>query len=211
MQRSMLLASAVAALCLAAAAVSGPKNELHEALQLQPDLERGRALYTTCAACHQPDGGGTPDGTVPRIAGQHYRVIIEQLADFRDDERIDPRMTAFSSRHHLEGPQQLADVAAYAESLPEPDKIQTGPDQFVRYGAQVYARACVHCHGRAGEGNDALRYPRLGRQQYSYLLKQLKMISQGNRPNVGWDHSGLVGSLTQEEMLGMADFLSRLR
>lgn len=207
----LALAGAAFALCVTGGAASIPTNELRDAMQLEPDLERGRSLYATCAACHQPDGAGVPDGAIPRIAGQHYQVIVKQLADFRDEERFDPRMTAFSARHHLAGAQELADVAAYVESLPDPASIETGPDRFVRCGARVYQRACIHCHGAGGEGSDALRYPRVGGQHYSYLARQLEAIAHGDRPNAGWDHSGLVGSLTHEELLGMADYLSRLR
>src|SRR4029453_14009964 len=70
-------------------------NELQDALQLKPDLEHGGSLYATCAACHQSHGGGNPESAVPSIAGQHYQVVIEQLANFRDAARWDPRMSAF--------------------------------------------------------------------------------------------------------------------
>src|SRR5688572_14874919 len=72
-------------------------NELNDALRRKPNREHGRVLYETCAACHQPDGGGVAEGDIPNIAGQHYRVILRELTDFRDTERLDLRMESFAS------------------------------------------------------------------------------------------------------------------
>ncbi|MFX8637274.1 c-type cytochrome, partial [Acinetobacter baumannii] len=34
-------------------------------------------LFRKCAVCHGPSGGGTVDGGVPRIAGQHASVLAK--------------------------------------------------------------------------------------------------------------------------------------
>ena len=44
------------------------------------DLVRGQALFATCAACHNVDGSGMPDGSVPAIAGQYRAVIVADYA-----------------------------------------------------------------------------------------------------------------------------------
>jgi cytochrome c553 len=201
----------LAAALVTAFALGAQTNELRDALKLKPDHEHGRALYETCAACHQPDGAGVADGEIPNIAGQHYEVILKELVDFRDSERIDMRMNAFTARHHLEGPQDLADVAAYISSLPQRWTKQYGPGTYVGVGAQVYGRACGHCHGAAGEGHDQLRYPRLAGQHYGYLVKEMDMMIGGARFNVAWDHSKLLESLRDEEITGIADYLARLK
>src|SRR5688572_27120486 len=105
MQKSIL---GFAAVLVAALAYAAPTNELREALKRKPNWERGRALYEICAACHQPNGAGVMDGSVPNIAGQHYQVILKQLTDFRGTERLDLRMETFA-RHHLKNSQDLAD------------------------------------------------------------------------------------------------------
>jgi cytochrome c553 len=196
---------------LATLACATQTNELRDALERKPNHEHGSSLYDTCAACHQPDGAGVTDGDIPSIAGQHYEVILKQLVDFRDTERIDLRMNAFAARHHLEGPQDLADVAAFISSLPPQWTKEVGTSQFTALGGQVYRRACANCHGADAEGNNKLRYPRLAGQHYGYLVKQIDMMSHGSRSNVSWDHSKLLEGLTDEEIVGVADHLARLR
>jgi cytochrome c553 len=201
-------------LLLAALATHAPavqENELRAALELKPNREHGRKLYETCAACHQADGGGVADGEIPVIAGQHYEVILKELADFRDMERMDIRMEAFASRHHLEGPQDLADVAAYISSLPFRWTKQHGPGSDAAIGLQAYERACGSCHGQAGEGDNDLRIPRLAGQHYGYLVKQMDTMIGGSRFNVSWDHSKLIESLGDKEITGVADALSRVQ
>jgi cytochrome c553 len=199
-----LLVLGVAAMLLGPPAKTAQTNELHEALKLKPNHKQGRKLYETCAACHQSSGAGVADGSIPNIAGQHYQAILKQLADFRDTEPVNPRMERFASRHHLKGPQDLADVAAFISSLPAQPTQDFGSGQFSNLGLQAYARLCRHCHGAAGEGANRLGYPRLAGQHYRYLMKQLGPI------NVSSDHSKLLKSLTDEEIMGVADYLARL-
>lgn len=204
-------ALALAGTLLAVLASATQSNELHEALKRKPDMEHGRVLYETCAACHQPDGAGVADGHIPVIAGQHYEVIITQLVDFRRSERVDLRMNAFAARHHLEDSQDIADVAAYISSMPTQQTDEAGTGQFTVLGAQVYKRACVTCHGADGEGNSQLRQPRLAGQHYRYLARQIDMMIRGTRSNMSWDHSNLLKGLTAEEVTGVADYLARMR
>jgi cytochrome c553 len=185
-------------------------NELQDALQLKPDLEHGRTLYSTCAACHQSHGGGTPDGAIPSIAAQHYEVTIEQLADFRDAARWDPRMSAFTAEHHLAGPQDLADVAAYIAALPPQPSAEVGPGDRTALGGQLYGRACQSCHGARGEGDASQRIPRLGGQHFGYLVRQIRAIATRERPKAGLDHAPLLDDLPDGEVVAVADYLSRI-
>ncbi len=52
-----------------------------------PTSINGAVLFQTCAVCHDSSGGGTPDGHVPRISGQHFSVLVEQLVDYRNNRR----------------------------------------------------------------------------------------------------------------------------
>src|SRR5688500_18898239 len=115
MQRTkkVILAVAFSSLPLIGIAASAAKQEFAAVLRRTPDPTNGQELFETCAACHGSRGGGVTDGTVPAIAGQHYRVIVKQLVDFRHDQRWDIRMEHFTDRHRLPNPQQLADLAAY--------------------------------------------------------------------------------------------------
>lgn len=185
-------------------------NEMSDALKRKPDRRHGETLYDHCAVCHRADGSGDAKKGVPNIAGQHYQAILKQLVDFRDTERLDLRMEASASKHHLRGAQDLADVAAYIARMPLQGTTDTGPNKHSYAGKLAYDRACAHCHGAAGEGNADRRYPRLAGQHYTYLLKQIDSMIGGSRFNAGWDHSQLMTGLTDDEMVGVAEYLARL-
>ena len=194
---------------LAGLAFAAPISELREALARKPNIEHGSSLYEVCSSCHQPDGAGAAGSDVPSIAGQHSGVIIKQLVDFRDTKRIDLRMNAFASSHRLNGPQDLADVAAYIATLPPQQTDEVGNGLYTGAGAQAYKRACESCHGSVAEGNDQLRHPRLAGQHYRYLVRQIELMIDGSRRNMTWDHARLLESLTDEEITGLADHLAR--
>jgi len=203
-------AIAWAAILLATMACATQTNELRAALKLKPDPKHGAALYETCASCHRANGAGAAHDGVPNLAGQHYQVIIKQLVDFRDTERLDLRMEGFASQHYLEGPQDLADIAAHISNLTPQPTNNVGSGEYTRLGAAAYLRACRHCHGEAAQGDNRLRYPRLAGQHYNYLIKQIDMMIGGTRFNVSWDHAKLLENLTDEEIVGLADYLARL-
>jgi cytochrome c553 len=195
-----------------AADAEDARRELLEAARLTPDPANGKALFETCAACHQPDGLGTSDGSVPAIAGQHGSVLLKQLTDFRHDRRWDERMQHFSDRHHLPTAQDLTDVAAYASKLPRfgarADAVGSGA--YLKQGASVYFRVCEACHAPLGQG-DVLRFrPRLAGQHYVYLLKQLTDTALGQRPGMDAEHVTRIRALSDDEKRGVADYLSRL-
>lgn len=218
------LATAALALALSAVALraqelptfpertAAAREEFHEVLQLEPNLERGKALFDTCAACHGADGRGTTDGTVPAVAGQHVSVLVKQLVDFRNDRRWDERMQHFAARHSLGGPQDLLDVAAYAESLPRSAPLAggIGSGEALQRGASVYFRECEPCHGPIGEGDLRRLRPRLAGQHYAYLLRQLEETAAGRRPGMDDAHVRRIRALSAEERRGVADYLSRL-
>ena len=47
------------------------------------DLEKGKEINGTCAACHGDQGAGGKKGEYPRIAGQRVAYIENQLKSFR--------------------------------------------------------------------------------------------------------------------------------
>lgn len=212
MRRQVACAVAVlASTLLAGLAQAAQSNELREALQRKPNYEHGNSLYEACAACHRLDGAGSADDDTPAIAGQHYAVVLEQLADFRKTRRIDLRMNAFAASHRLDDTQDLADVAWFISRLPPQQTARVGDGRFTAVGARAYGRACGSCHGAEAEGNGELRHPRLAGQHYEYLVNQMEMMIRGSRFNMSWDHSKLLESLTNDELVGVADHLARLK
>ena len=54
---------------------------------LAQDLEAGRVLYGTCAACHGPNGEGLEALNAPKIAGQQAWYTVRQLQNFKNGVR----------------------------------------------------------------------------------------------------------------------------
>jgi len=187
---------------------SGPR-ELEQALGARPDPEHGAQLFRNCAVCHGIHGGGTTDGGVPRIAGQHVSVILKQLVDYRHDQRWDIRMEHFADRHHLANAQAMADVAAYVHSLTPDTPPGAGDGQLVEQGAALYSRKCASCHGLSGEGSATRRIPRLAGQHFEYLQRQIYDAVDHRRPNFSRGHIRMLAKLQREDIVGLADFLSR--
>ncbi|HUG03630.1 MAG TPA: c-type cytochrome [Steroidobacteraceae bacterium] len=187
-------------------------TDFRNAMKLEPDLQQGAELFTTCAACHAASGLGTEDGSIPAIAGQHVSVLVKQLVDFRHDRRWGERMRNFASQHHLDGPQEMLDVAAYAGSLPRwpPLAGGTGDTVALNEGNVVYHRDCAACHGPLGLGELRRLRPRLAGQRYQYLLRQLEETADRMRPGMDVRHVKLIGALSAEERRAVADYLSRL-
>jgi cytochrome c553 len=173
-------------------------------------MVHGEALFETCAACHGTDGAGTRDGNVPAIAAQHLRVIARELVDYRHDKRWDERMQHFSDEHHLNGAQEIADVAAYISDLQPKRTLGAGRGEYLDHGADVYARLCASCHGAAAEGDNLKRYPRLAGQHSEYLLRQMHDAVEGRRPNFPREHVALLKRFEQLDFVAVADYLSRL-
>jgi cytochrome c553 len=185
-------------------------GEKMEALQLTGDLENGEEAFEICSACHLPSGAGRPDGTFPQLAGQHPTVLIKQMADIREGRRDNPIMYPFAST--LIDPQELADVAAYIQTLPIPQNNGKGPgdEAMLKRGAELYARDCVECHGEQGEGNAAKFYPVLAGQHYKYLLRQIEDIAAGRRRNANPDMVKIVKEYPEEDLMAVTDYMSTI-
>jgi cytochrome c553 len=187
-------------------------DEFRAAVALEPDRGHGKALFAACAGCHQANGSGSADGTIPVIAGQHVSVLVKQLVDFRHDRRWHAKMQGAAKSHELSSPQDVLDVAAYAESLrrPPPPKGGMGDGKALQQGQVIYYRECAECHGRLAEGDLRTLRPRLAGQHYAYLLRQLNETATGQRPGMDDAHVKRIGALTEAERSAVADHLSRL-
>lgn len=208
----MFLAGLLAlALAPAALAASPAMQDFQEAIGKTPDAARGERLYVPCAGCHRPNGRGNMDGSVPLIAGQHLRVIIRQLADYRHARRWDPRMQHYADNHVLPDVQALADVAAHIAALDRAGTAGTGKGDQLPLGRSLYAQHCASCHGRTGEGDAETLAPRIAGQHYAYLLRQLHDAVEGRRPNFPAEHIRLLERFGRDELTGLADALARMK
>jgi cytochrome c553 len=187
-------------------------KEFRAAIDLTPNLEHGAKLFESCAECHGKDGGGSPYGTIPVIAGQHVSVLVKQLVDFRHERRWDVRMQGAAKHEELKNSQDLLDVAAYAESLKRPPPREMGPaDAAIQQeGRRIYYRDCERCHGRLAEGDLRSMIPRLAGQNYPYLRHQFIDVAYRQRLGMDPEHIERIGKLSEKDLTAVADYLSRL-
>jgi cytochrome c553 len=191
-------------------AVATARQELQQALRSKPNLDHGAELFRNCAVCHGPQGGGTRDGGVPRIAGQHISVLAKQLVDYRHDRRWDIRMEHFADKHHLSDGQAIADVTAYIHQLTADAPPGVGDGELAPHGFNVYDRLCNTCHGKTAEGDAKRMVPRIAGQHYDYLMRQIYDATDGRRPNFPVVHVRLLAHLDRRDIVGLADYLSRI-
>ncbi|MFQ5415938.1 MAG: c-type cytochrome [Myxococcota bacterium] len=184
-------------------------GEKVEALNLTGNVENGADAFEVCSACHLPSGAGRPDGTFPQLAGQHTTVLIKQIADIREGRRDNPIMYPFAKT--LTDPQELADVAAYIETLAIPSDNGRGPGKNLELGEKLYKRDCVKCHGDFGQGNAEKFFPVLAGQHYKYLLRQIGDIAAKRRRNANPDMVKIVVNYSPEELDAVVDYMSRLK
>jgi cytochrome c553 len=184
------------------------EGEKIEALKKKGDPKAGEDLFEVCSACHLPSGAGRPDGTFPQLAGQHATVILKQLADIRSGLRDNPIMYPFALT--LSDPQQLADTAAYIQTLKIPHDNGKGPGTDLETGKKLFERDCKTCHGANGEGNAEKFFPVLAGQHYKYMLRQATDIRDGRRRNANPDMVKIIKTYSDKEIDAIVDYMSRL-
>ena len=190
-------------------AASPASSEYQAALRATPDVGHGAELFTQCVACHGKEGQGLPDGSTPRIAGQHFRVIVKQLVDFRYGKRWDFRMQQRANRH-LGAFQDIADVASYLSQQPRGSDAGESSSNTLAHGANIYAANCYACHGERGEGDDNAAVPMLAGQHPAYLLRQMYDSVDGRRPTLTRLHSARIKPLDFEQLRAVANYLSQV-
>jgi cytochrome c553 len=196
---------------LAAIGADRESAQYARAVGLKPDLARGAELFARCASCHGADAGGRTNGEIPRIAGQHFRVLVRQIIDFRSGKRWDMRMEGVATSHDsIPELQDVADVAAYVSGLDHEGARGIGDGQNLERGRALYSSQCQSCHGPVAEGSDARRTPRLAGQHAGYLLRQMYDAVDGRRPLLRESHRKLLAPLDFAQLRGLADYLSRI-
>jgi cytochrome c553 len=173
--------------------------------------DAGKAKALTCTACHGPEGNSS------NIAGQNAPYIQAQLMAFKDGSRKDPLM---SSQAMLLSAEDMADLAAYFESLP-PAAQSVADASLVARGEALYrggdkesgASACLACHGPTGRGNPAAKYPALNGQHAAYTSKQLQAYSDGIRETDGKTRimRDIAARLDKDDIAAVASYVQGLK
>ena len=185
-------------------------REIEQALQLTPNIEQGLEIYRGCARCHKPEGWGLGNGSVPQLAGQHSKVVIKQLSDIRAGNRGNPMMLSQACVEAIGGAQDVADVAAYIDTLKISVGNGKGPGIDLELGERLYRENCARCHGAKGEGKPDEYTPRIQAQHYKYLKRQFRWIKDGKRQNANVEMAAQIQHLKTLETQAVLDYVSRL-
>ena len=186
------------------------KGEKLDALLLKGDIIRGAEAFQPCQGCHRRGATGSASGLYPRLAGQHATVLVEQIADIRAGKRVNSTMAPFSDEHVLTT-QEIADIAAYLQSLPPRSLPEAkGPGRGLDRGEKLYGKDCIACHGHRGEGDSQKFTPLIAGQHYQYLLREMALIRDGKRGNANPDMVKVISAYGNDDLAAVADYISRL-
>lgn len=208
----------VARLMLAAVFFYAPFAVAAQSAPQAGDPEAGKALATTCAACHGQGGAAPIDPTYPVLAGQNERYLRRQIEAIQSNSRPVALMTG-----QLDGKsaQQLADLAAYFASQPAPVGATDAGDAALTLAKGIYkggildkgVAACSSCHSPSGDGNAPAGFPDISGQSPGYVVAQLTAYREGNRTTDEY-YGGMMRSvashLTDKEISALADYLRGL-
>lgn len=187
-------------------------NEMYaeklQALKARGDGLRGEISFEICQGCHRAKALGRPDGTYPRLAGQHATVLIKQMTDIRAGRRDNDRMYPFVDKHVV-GPQEIADISVFLQALPAPPDNGKGDGDALVRGKALYDADCANCHGPQGEGDSDKFYPRVSGQHYRYLLREGVEIRDGRRRNANPKMVKVVKGYSDADLRAVSDYMSR--
>jgi len=184
---------------------------VHSTLQLDVDARRGSTVFAQhCARCHGNAAVGDAAKGIPALAGQRKSYLVKQLADFLERDRAGAAMHGVVSQQAIAEPQVWADVANFLSNLTPQPAPATGDGGQLQLGEAIFRDQCASCHADDGRGDDDGFVPSLRNQHYPYLVQQIRSISRWHRANVESDLVLYLDSLSADETLAVADYLSRL-
>lgn len=179
-------------------------------------VEAGRAISTTCTACHGTDGNTlTPEYS--NLAGQGEKYLYKQLLHIQSGTR---KIALMAGQLTSMDDQDLRNLAAYYASLP--GRIGQSKEEDLEQGESIYrggipdkqVAACTACHAPNGNGNMLAGFPRLSGQPVEYTIAQLKAYRDGERMTDEEDFNGMMRdiaeNLSDAEIEAVANYMTGL-
>jgi cytochrome c553 len=188
---------------------------LSSGVQAEGDAAAGESKVAVCLACHGPNGNSIVP-TWPKLAGQHAEYIYKQLMDFKSGARVNEQM---SPQVLTLNEQDFADIAAYYASQQQTPGAGATDTEQAELGELVYRGgnpstglpACTGCHGPAGTGLGAARFPRIAGQHAQYVESTLRHFRAGERAN---DPNGMMrdvaGRMSDAEIAAVSLYIQGL-
>jgi cytochrome c553 len=180
------------------------------------DVEKGKELSASCAACHGDDGISL-NPVWPKLAGQNPKYLASQLHEFKkgpDGNRNNAVMYGIAVNL---SDQDIENLSEYYSSLKS--SVGLTKDEYLELGRNIYRggnmeikiQACISCHGPNGQGNYSAAIPMLSGQHSQYTYQQLKNFQTSMRSN---DYNkmmrNIVHRMTDEEMKAVASYIEGL-
>jgi cytochrome c553 len=175
-----------------------------------PSASNGQQLYAPCVVCHQPNAYGSPDGSIPNLAGQQKRYLEKQLAIFRSGARMDSAMQIVAAHAKFADERNVAAVANYLSRLETNPNPVEGSGEHLRLGQEIYTHICAACHGVGGRGEEANRVPRIAGQHYPYLQRQIEAAAALHKELAPPEMTSALRGMRPQEKDALADYISRL-
>ena len=193
------------------------------------DLEKGKEINGTCAACHGDNGQGGKKGEYPRIAGQRVSYIEGQLRSFRARTRINIPMYPYTQEREMSDT-DIKDIAAYIAAIELPttmptftgkedaltklliaDRVMIVPraEGDIENGGQVFQKQCSACHAKTGKGRGM--FPMLVGQYTPYLKRQIDFYLKGDRPHDGDGVVGVLNGLKEKDIQDILAYLTSIQ
>jgi cytochrome c553 len=177
------------------------------------DPAAGEAKSAVCMACHGP-GGNSIVPNWPKLAGQHPEYTYKQLMDFKMENRVNEQM---SPQVLALNEQDFADLAAYYAAqtqtggAADPSVAELGERIWRGGNPETGVPACTACHGPAGGGVGAAKFPRLSGQHAPYTestLKHFRDSVRANDPNAMM--RGAAAKMSDEEIAAVSQYIQGL-
>ncbi len=178
------------------------------------DPEAGQGKSATCAACHGADGN-SPNPEWPTLAGQHANYVSKQLLNYQSGERANAIMLGMAAGLSEEDIDDLSAFYARQSLQPgvaDPDLVELGEVIYRAGDTSRGVAACSGCHGPAGLGNLAARFPRLAGQHAQYTADQMHQFRSGQRANdPNSMMRGVAANMTDQQIEAVASYIQGLR
>lgn len=200
----------------------------------EPDMDNGEEINELCAGCHGVYGEGGKQGEYPRIAGQPYQFLVDQLVLFRERKRPNLAMVEYVDERQMPDA-DIQDISAYLTRIELPNRMSVidenapGFDALARLeeakrviqiaraegdatvGEKLYKRECASCHGRDGRGDVKDAVPLLAGQYTSYLWRQVdKYIAKIRIHDPSAPDDSLLGDFSKQELQDIFAYVSTL-
>lgn len=163
------------------------------------------AKSDSCAHCHGTDGNSS-SSAYPSLAGQTTPYLYKQMKAFKDGQRKNSMMSPAAVVLSEQEMQELAEF--YNSQTLTRSSAKTDPAVVAEGKKLAEEKQCVACHQAGMRGLDA--FPRLSRQKYPYLVKQIRDFRDGTRINDGGVMLPSVKDLTDAQVEALAQYLTSL-